>query len=339
MGLLEREKVLLDHGSGGRISHRLISELMLPTFNNAILSQLDDGAILELEGTKIAFSTDSFTVDPLFFPGGDIGILAINGTVNDIAMCGAIPRFLSVGVLVEEGFPMDDLKKIVLSLGNASKRAGVVIVTGDTKVVPKGAADKIFISTSGIGHIPEGIQIASHKAEPGDKIILSGTIGDHGIAVLLQRESMALEASIHSDTAPLNRLVQQMLFASPNIHVLRDPTRGGLGTALNEIAQSSHVGIVIHQNRIPVKPQVENICELMGFDPLYIANEGKLMAIVPKDDAKEILAAMKKDPHGRNAVIIGEVVSENAGTVLMKTAIGGIRIVDMLSGEQLPRIC
>jgi hydrogenase expression/formation protein HypE len=312
---------------------------MLPAFDNAILSQLGDGGTIELGGTRMAFSTDTFTVDPLFFPGGDIGILAVNGTVNDIAMCGAVPSFLGVGILMEEGFSMDDLKKIIHSIGNAAKKAGVKIVTGDTKVVPKGAADKIFINTSGIGKIPDGVEIAGYRAKPGDKIILNGTIGDHGIAVLLQREAMALDAPIRSDTAPLNHLVQQMLLASPRIHVLRDPTRGGLGTTLKEIAQSSRVGIIIQEKRIPVKPEVKSVCELMGFDPLYIANEGKLLAIAPKNDASKILAAMKTDPYGKEAVIIGEVVSENSGMVLMKTKIGGVRIVDMLSGEQLPRIC
>ena len=234
---------------------------------------------------------------------------------------------------------MDDLKKIILSMGSAATKADVKIVTGDTKVVPRGAADKFFVNTAGIGLIPEGIEIGPHNAEPGERIILSGSIGDHGITVLLQREAITLDASIHSDTAPLNYLVKKMLSVSPNIHVLRDPTRGGLGTTLNEIAQSSHVGIIIHQNRIPVKPEVESVCELMGFDPLYIANEGKLIAIVPEDNADMILAAMKKDRYGKAAVIIGEVVSENSGMVLMKTKIGGVRIVDMLTGEQLPRIC
>jgi len=266
-------------------------------------------------------------------------MLSVNGTVNDLSMCGAAPCFLSIGVLMEEGLPMDDLKKIILSIGSAAKKAGVKIVTGDTKVVPRGAADRIFINTSGIGLIPEGIEIAPYKAEPGDKIIVSGTIGDHGITILLQREAMTLDASIQSDTASLNHLVQRMLSASPNIHVLRDPTRGGLGTTLNEIAQSSDVGITVHQNRIPVKPEVESVCELLGFDPLYVANEGKLMAVVPEEDADKILAAMKEDLHGKEAVIIGEVVTENSGMVLMKTKIGGVRIVDMLSGEQLPRIC
>jgi hydrogenase expression/formation protein HypE len=312
---------------------------MLPAFNNSILSQLGDGAVLGLGGARLAFSTDTFTVDPLFFPGGDIGMLAVNGTVNDLSMCGAVPSFLSIGVLMEEGFSMDDLKKIILSIGNAANRAGVKIVTGDTKVVPRGAADRIFINTSGIGLIPEGIEIGPHKAGPGDKIIVNGTIGDHGIAVLLQREAMTLDASIQSDTAPLNRLVQRMLSASPNISVLRDPTRGGLGTTLKEIAQSSGAGITIHQDKIPVKPEVESVCELLGFDPLYIANEGKILAVVPGDDADKILAAMKEDLYGKDAVVIGEVVSKNPGMVLMKTKIGGVRIVDMLSGEQFPRIC
>jgi hydrogenase expression/formation protein HypE len=300
---------------------------------------LGDGALLELERTRIAFSTDTFTVDPLFFPGGDIGMLAVNGTVNDIAMCGAIPLFLGVGILMEEGFPVDDLKKIIQSMSGAIKRAGVEIVTGDTKVVPNGAADKIFINTSGIGHIPEGIEIGGDRAEPGDQIIVSGTVGDHGATILLQREAMGLDASFQSDTAPLNHLVQQMLTVSGNIHVLRDPTRGGLGTTLNEIALNSQVGIIIHQDRIPVKPEVENVCELMGFDPLYIANEGKLIAVAPKNEIDKILSVMKKHKYGKDAAIIGEVISEHSGTVLMNTTIGGVRSVDMLSGEQLPRIC
>jgi hydrogenase expression/formation protein HypE len=333
------DTIRLEHGSGGKISHSLISELILPVFDNTILSQLGDGAILELGGTRIAFSTDTFTVDPLFFPGGNIGMLAVNGTVNDIAMCGAIPLFLSVGVLMEEGFAMDDLKNILSSMKASAKEAEVTIVTGDTKVVPRGAVDKFFVNTTGIGLIPEGIEIAPHKAKPGDRIILSGSIGDHGITVLLQREAMTLDAPIQSDTAPLNHLVKKMLSISPNIHVLRDPTRGGLGTTLNEMAQSSQVGIMIQQSRIPVRPEVESVCELMGFDPLYIANEGKLIAIVPEDEADKILAAMREDRYGKGAVIIGEVISENPGLVLMKTKIGGIRIVDMLTGEQLPRIC
>jgi hydrogenase expression/formation protein HypE len=336
---MKDEKVMLDHGAGGRMSHSLIADIMLPVFDNPVLSQLDDGAILDINGMRIAFSTDTFTVDPIFFPGGNIGDLAVNGTVNDIAMCGANPLFLSVGLLIEDGFPMEELKRILRTMGNAADAAGVKIITGDTKVVPKGAADRIFINTSGLGLIPEGVEISCQRAIPGDRIILSGGIAEHGMTVLTRRAGMSFESSIVSDTAPLNHMVGRMLSASRDIHVLRDPTRGGVGTTLNEIAQSSRVGIVIYEDRIPLNPQVEALCELMGLDPLYIANEGKLVAIVGKDHVKEVLSAMKGDRCGREAAIIGEVVAENPGSVLMKTKIGGTRIVDMLTGEPLPRIC
>ena len=336
---MKDDKVMLDHGAGGRMSHSLIADIMLPVFDNPVLSRLDDGAILDIDGMRIAFSTDTFTVDPIFFPGGNIGDLAVNGTVNDIAMCGANPLFLSVGLLIEEGFPMEELKRILRAMRNAADVAGVKIITGDTKVVPKGAADRIFINTSGLGLIPEGVEISCQRAIPGDRIILSGGIAEHGMTVLTRRAGMSFESSIVSDTAPLNHIVARMLSASRDIHVLRDPTRGGVGTTLNEIAQSSRVGIVIYEDRIPLKPQVEALCELMGLDPLYIANEGKLVAIVGKDHVKEVLSAMKGDRCGREAAIIGEVVAENPGSVLMKTKIGGTRIVDMLTGEPLPRIC
>jgi hydrogenase expression/formation protein HypE len=333
------DKILLDHGAGGKISHNLITDIMLPLFDNPILSQLDDGAILEIDGRRIAFSTDTFTVDPIFFPGGNIGELAVNGTVNDISMCGATPLFLSAGLLIEEGFPMEELKRILEAMGSAAGEAGVKIVTGDTKVVPKGAADKIFINTSGLGLIPDGVEIAGHRAMPGDRVILSGSIADHGMTIMTQRAGMSFESSIMSDTAPLNHMVNRMLLTSKDIHVLRDPTRGGVGTALNEIALSSKVGIIIYEDRIPLNSQVEALCELMGLDPLYIANEGKLLAIVGKHHVEEILLAMKEDRYGEDAVIIGEVISENPGSVLMRTKIGGTRIVDMLTGEPLPRIC
>jgi hydrogenase expression/formation protein HypE len=336
---MKDDKVMLDHGAGGRMSHSLIADIMLPVFDNPVLSKLDDGAILDIDGMRIAFSTDTFTVDPIFFPGGNIGDLAVNGTVNDIAMCGANPLFLSVGMLIEDGFPMEELKRILRAMGNAADAAGVKIITGDTKVVPKGAADRIFINTSGLGLIPEGVEISCQRAIPGDRIILSGGIAEHGMTVLTRRAGMSFESSIVSDTAPLNHMVARMLSASRDIHVLRDPTRGGVGTTLNEIAQSSRVGIVIYEDRIPLKPQVEALCELMGLDPLYIANEGKLVAIVGKDHVKEVLSAMKGDRCGREAAIIGEVVAEDPGSVLMKTKIGGTRIVDMLTGEPLPRIC
>jgi hydrogenase expression/formation protein HypE len=336
---MKDDKVMLDHGAGGRMSHSLIADIMLPVFDNPVLSQLDDGAILDIGGMRIAFSTDTFTVDPIFFPGGNIGDLAVNGTVNDIAMCGANPLFLSVGLLIEEGFPMEEFKRILRAMGNAADAAGVKVITGDTKVVPKGAADRIFINTSGLGLIPEGVEISCQRAIPGDRIIMSGGIAEHGMTVLTRRAGMSFESSIVSDTAPLNHMVGRMLSASRDIHVLRDPTRGGVGTTLNEIAQSSRVGIVIYEDRIPLNPQVEALCELMGLDPLYIANEGKLVAIVGKDHVKEVFSAMKGDRCGREAAIIGEVVAENPGSVLMKTKIGGTRIVDMLTGEPLPRIC
>ena len=333
------EKILLDHGSGGRISHRLTSDVMLPVFNNPILSQLNDGAIFKLDGKRFAFSTDSYTVDPVFFPGGNIGNLAINGTVNDIAMCGAEPLYLSVGFILEEGFPMADLEKILSSMGKAAKSANISVVTGDTKVVPKGTADKIFINTSGIGLIPEGIDIACHHAVPGDKIILSGTIADHGITVLTQREGLSFESTVSSDTAPLNHMVKRMLTASKDIHVLRDPTRGGVGTALNEIAEMSKVGINIYEEKIPIKGQVAGMCELLGFDPLYLADEGKLLAFVPANHTDIVLETIREDQYGKDAAVIGEVVEDLPGKVMMETRIGGKRIVGMLAGEQLPRIC
>ena len=336
---MKTDKILLDHGSGGKISHSLTADIMLPIFNNPILSQLDDGAIFDLGEKRFAFSTDSYVVDPIFFPGGNIGDLAINGTVNDIAMCGATPLYLSAGLIIEEGFPVSDLKIIIKGMGAAADLAGVKVVTGDTKVVPKGAADKIFINTSGIGLIPEGVNIAGHNACIGDKIIISGSIADHGITVLTQREGMTFSSTVISDTAPLNHMVKSMLSVSRNIHVLRDPTRGGVGTALNEIAISSKVGVRIYEERLPVKNEVAGICELLGFDPLYIANEGKLIAFVGQDDAENVLSAMKKDKYGKDACIIGEVVSDSPGKVFMQTRIGGSRIVDMLTGEQLPRIC
>lgn len=336
---MKTDKILLDHGSGGRISHNLITSVMLPIFDNAILSQLNDGAIFDIKGRRFAFSTDTYVVDPIFFPGGNIGDLAINGTVNDVAMCGATPLYLSIGLIIEEGFPMTDLKKILKQTGIAAEKAGVKVVTGDTKVVPKGAADKIFINTSGIGLIPKNVNIASHKARPGDKIILSGSIADHGITVLTQREGMLFDSSVTSDTAPLNHMVKRMLSVCSDIHVFRDPTRGGVGTALNEIANKSKVGVRIYEDRIPVKNEVAGMCELLGFDPLYIANEGKLLAFVKPDCAEDVLAATKEDEFGRDACIIGEVVSDYPGKVYMQTRIGGTRIVDMLAGEQLPRIC
>lgn len=336
---MKTDKILLDHGSGGRISHRLITDLMLPIFDNPMLAALHDGATLDMDGNRLAFSTDTYVVDPIFFPGGSIGDLAVNGTVNDLAMCGAEPLYLSAGLILEEGFSMDDLEKILKDMNKAAENAGVKVVTGDTKVVPKGAVDKIFINTSGIGKIPGHVNISSQNAQPGDKIILSGTIADHGMTVLTQREGMTFDSLLKSDTAPLNRMVSRMLSVCKDIHVLRDPTRGGVGTALNEIAEKSDVGIQIHEEKIPLKNETESICELLGFDPLYVANEGKLIAFVDDDLAEEVLSAIKEDDHGKDAAIIGVVVSDHLGKVVMKTRIGGTRIIDMLTGGQLPRIC
>lgn len=333
------EKILLDHGSGGKVAHNLTSGLFLSTFDNPILSMLDDGAMLTMDNSRIAFSTDTYVVDPLFFPGGNIGDLAINGTVNDIAMCGATPLYLSVGLILEEGFLMSDLEKIVSTMGTAATAAGVMVVTGDTKVVPKGAADKIFINTSGVGIIKDHVNVSGSLARPGDQIILSGTMADHGMTILTQREGLGFESTIQSDTAPLHKMVDRIIETGCDLHVLRDPTRGGVGTTLNEIAEKSNCGIRLFEDNLPINPEVTGICELLGFDPLYVANEGKLMAFVPEHQSELALEAIRKDPAGRNACIIGEVIEDHPKKVFMKTRIGGERIVDMLTGEQLPRIC
>ncbi len=333
------DKILLDHGSGGKISHSLTKDLLLPVFDNPILAELNDGAIFDLGGARLAFSTDSYTVDPIFFPGGNIGDLAVNGTVNDIAMCGGDPVYLSAGLIIEEGFDFTDLKTILQAMGRAAEQAGVSVVTGDTKVVPKGAVDKIFINTSGIGLIPQAVNVASHRAQPGDQVILSGTIADHGITIMTRREGLSFESNLTSDSAPLNHMVKAMLATGNGIHVLRDPTRGGVGTALNEIAEKSGVGIKIVEQKIPSNSAVAGACELLGFDPLYLANEGKLIAFVTADQAEEALSAVQASPYGKEAAIIGEVIDQHPGKVFMQTRIGGRRIVDMLAGEQLPRIC
>lgn len=335
----KNEHILLDHGSGGRLSNQLVADYILPKFNNAALSELHDGARVDWDGSRLAFSTDSYVVDPIFFPGGNIGDLAINGTVNDIAMCGGEPLYLSVGLILEEGLALVDLERILESMRLAAQKACVQIITGDTKVVPKGAADKIFINTSGVGRIESGIDVASHKASPGDKIIMSGGIADHGVTVLTQRENMNFDISVKSDSAPLNHMVQSLLKLEEHLHVLRDPTRGGVGTALNEIALSSNVGITITECQIPMKDEVAGICEFLGFDPLYLANEGKLLAIVSGEHAEEALGIIKACEYGRQAAIIGTVTNEHPAKVFMKTGVGGTRIVGMLTGEQLPRIC
>lgn len=338
---MKNDKILLDHGSGGKISHSLTKDMMLPVFDNTILAALNDGAIFELQAMRLAFSTDSYTVDPIFFPGGNIGELAINGTVNDLAMCGATPIYLSAALIIEEGFSITVLETIIKHMGRAAKAAGVAVITGDTKVVPKGAADQIFINTSGIGLIPDHIHVASNNAQAGDKIILSGTIADHAITILTQRAGLSFETSLQSDSAPLNHMVGKMFLAAAgkDIHVLRDPTRGGVGTALNEIAEKSELGIEIIEEKIPLKAQVAAACELLGFDPLYLANEGKLLAFVSPGSVDSVLEAIQSDPYGKDAAVVGEVLKDHPGRVFLKTRIGGRRMVDMLAGEQLPRIC
>jgi hydrogenase expression/formation protein HypE len=332
------ERVLLAHGSGGKLSHELVTKHFVKELFNPILAKLDDSAVFELSG-KLAFTTDSYVINPIFFPGGDIGRLAVCGTVNDLAMAGAKPLYLSLAFILEEGFPIGDLTRIVSSVKATAKEAGIQIVTGDTKVVPKGGCDKIFVNTAGIGRIPDGLDISASNLKPGDKVILSGSIGDHGIAVLSQREGLSFSTELKSDCAPLGGLVAGMLEASHEIHSLRDPTRGGLATTLNELAMQSEVGIKIEESKIPVRAEVRGACEMLGLDPLYIANEGKLVAIVAPEAAEKILVAMKTNKYGGDAVIIGEVTAEHQGRVVMKTNFGTSRIIDMLTGEALPRIC
>ncbi len=333
------KNVLLAHGGGGKLTKQLIETMFVSQFENEHLSPLHDGAIINTKGGRLAFTTDSYVVNPLFFPGGDIGKLAVHGTVNDLAMCGATPLYLSAAFIIEEGFPMEELWKIVCSMSDAAKEAGVTIITGDTKVVDRGKGDKLFITTSGIGEIRTEVNIHPARAKAGDVIILSGAIGMHGIAIMSVREGLEFSSPILSDTAPLNELVAEMLGVCSDIHVLRDPTRGGVATVLNEIASSAHVGVIIYEENIHVSQEVQGACELLGLDPLYIANEGKLIAIVPAEHSENILATMKQHPYGKDSVIIGEIVSEHPEMVVMRSKIGGNRIVDMLSGEQLPRIC
>ena len=332
--------VTLAHGGGGRLSQMLIERMLLPAFANPQLASLHDGALLEVNGALLAFSTDSFVISPLFFPGGDIGSLAVHGTVNDLAMCGAQPLALSAGFVLEEGLPMEDLWRVVQSMQAAALAVGVPIVTGDTKVVDRGKGDGIYINTSGIGLVSPGVRIDPQRARPGDLVLLSGALAVHGIAIMSVREGLAFETELRSDSAPLHRLVAAMLAAGGDaIHVLRDPTRGGVASALNEISKSAQVGVRLHEARIPVPDAVRGACEILGLDPLYVANEGKCLAIVAPEAAEAVLAAMQADPLGREAVIIGEVVAEHPGRVMLRSRIGGTRVVDMLSGEQLPRIC
>ena len=333
-----KDKILLAHGSGGKLTHELVERSFVEAFANPFLARLDDSAVVDFKG-RLAFTTDSYVVSPIFFPGGDIGKLAVCGTVNDLAMSGARPLFLSLAFIIEEGLSQDELSEIVNSVQQTAQEARVQIITGDTKVVNRGSADKLFINTAGLGMIAEGINISGSNARPGDKVLLSGTIGDHGIAVLSQREGLSFSTQLESDCAPLGSLVAEMLNASPNIHCLRDPTRGGLATTLNELAKQSKVSIRIDEEKIPVREEVLAACEMLGFDPLYIANEGKLVAIVPEEDADKVLKAMQENHYGKSAAIIGEVRAEHPGRVVMKTCLGASRMVDMLVGDLLPRIC
>lgn len=333
------ERIVLGHGSGGRLSANLLQDIFLPLFSNPVLDRLDDQAILNIGGRRLAFTTDSFVVQPLFFPGGDIGSLAVHGAVNDLAMGGATPLYLSAGFIVEEGLPLETLRRIAASMATAAAAASVTIVTGDTKVVEKGKGDGVFINTTGIGIVPEGVRLSASQAQPGDYVILSGFIGDHGTAIMASRENLEFETTIESDSAPLNHLVADMLAASRAIRCMRDPTRGGLSSTLNEIAASSGVSIEIEERRIRVRDEVRGACELLGLDPLYVANEGKLVAIVAPEAVDAVFSAMRANPLGRDATVIGRTGESNPGLVTMRTAFGSTRIVDLLPGDQLPRIC
>jgi hydrogenase expression/formation protein HypE len=338
MELPMTERILLAHGSGGRLAHDLIEKVLVKPLSNPLLDRLDDSAVFSCRG-KLAFTTDSYVVNPIFFPGGDIGKLAICGTVNDLCMAGAKPLYLSLAFIIEEGLTLDELERVLVSVQAAAREAQVQIVTGDTKVVNKGSADRLFINTAGLGSVPEGINVSGSNAQPGDKVILSGTIGDHGIAVLSQREGLGFSTKLESDCAPLNGLVAEMMAASKRIHAMRDPTRGGLATTLNELAAQSKVGIRIEEEKIPVRDEVRGACEMLGIDPLYVANEGKLVALVHSEDADAVLQKMRQHRYGKDAVIIGEVRPEHPGRVVMKITLGASRIVDMLVGDPLPRIC
>jgi hydrogenase expression/formation protein HypE len=336
---MKERKILLAHGAGGKLSHDLINELFLPFLENKILSFLDDSAVIPTGKEQLAFTTDSYVVKPLFFPGGDIGRLSICGTVNDLAMVGSKPLGISTSFIVEEGFSTEALERVLSSIKKAALEAGVNVIAGDTKVVEHGAAEGLFITTSGVGVVPEGVSISGSNAMPGDSIIINGSIGDHEIGVLLARGEFSLKGKIESDCAPLNGLVQRMIDTCREIHVLRDPTRGGLATVLWEIANSSKMGVIVEEEKILVREEVKGVCDLLGFDPFYLANEGKLVAFVPQEKTESVLEAMKTDPLGEGSVIIGKVTDENPGKVLLRTTIGGHRLLEPLSGEQFPRIC
>jgi hydrogenase expression/formation protein HypE len=331
--------VLLAHGGGGKLTNQLIAKMFVPTFHNAALEAQHDGAVFNLNGARLAFSTDSYVVHPLFFPGGDIGSMAVHGTVNDLAMCGARPLYLSAGYIIEEGLPMDTLWRIVQSMQQAAQVSGVQVITGDTKVVDRGKGDGVFINTAGIGIIEGERTIAPQQVREGDVLIVSGDIGRHGIAIMAVREGLEFETTIESDSAPVADMVLQLLDAGIDVHCLRDLTRGGMASALNEIAESARVGVAIEEMRVPVRDDVHAACEILGFDPLYVACEGRFVAFVAPADAERALAILRAHPLGAQAAIIGTVTADHAGTVLMKSRIGASRIVDMISGEQLPRIC
>ncbi|HUW50980.1 MAG TPA: hydrogenase expression/formation protein HypE [Sulfuricella sp.] len=336
---LKHGKVDMTHGSGGRAMAQLVEELFLAAFDNEYLNQQNDQASFHVPGGRMVMATDSHVVSPLFFPGGDIGCLSVHGTLNDVAMAGAVPLYLSAGFILEEGFPLADLARIVASMAHAAGEAGVPIVTGDTKVVERGKGDGVFINTTGIGVVPAGVNISGERARPGDAIIVSGPIGDHGVAIMSLRENLSFGTAIQSDTAALHGLVAEMVSAVTDIHVLRDPTRGGLATTLNEIARQSGVGMMLRETALPIRAEVRAACEFLGLDPLYSANEGKLVAICSREDANALLAAMRAHPLGKDAALIGEVIADSHHFVQMETAFGGRRIVDWLTGEQLPRIC
>ena len=335
----EYPRVLLAHGGGGRLTQNLIERMLLPSFDNPLLAPLHDGALLTIGDQRLALSTDSYVVRPPFFPGGDIGRLAVFGTANDLAMCGARPLFLSCGLILEEGLLMEDLWRVVLSIKEAAREANVQVVTGDSKVVERGKGDGVFINTSGIGVVLPGVEIGPQRVQPGDEIVLSGPIGLHGIAIMALREGLSLDAAVESDSAPVFPLLEALAAAGVDIHMLRDPTRGGLSSALNEIAKKSGVGVVIEEERLPVGAGVEGVCEILGLDPLYVANEGNFVAFVRQGQGETAAAVLHGHPLGRQAVAIGRALTEHPGTVVMRTRIRGERIVDMMSGEQLPRIC
>ena len=334
-----RDTVLLGHGSGGRLSAELVRNIFLPAFSDPELARLNDQAVLSIGDSRIAVTTDSFVIKPLFFPGGDIGSLAVNGTVNDLAVGGARPLFLSVAFILEEGLSMEVLRRVVQSLQAAAEAANVRVVTGDTKVVERGKGDGLFINTTGIGIVPAGISLSADNAKPGDRILLSGPIGEHGIAILAEREGIEFETTLESDCAPLHTLCAEILRAAAGVRCMRDLTRGGLSSAVNEIAAQARVGVELNEAAIPVREEVKGACEMLGFDPLYVANEGKLIAIVAPDSAEDVLSAMRQNRFGQQASIIGAITAGHAGLVTMKTLLGTTRVVDMLSGDQLPRIC